>query len=183
LRSRGGPPIAGGVKFWDDGYQTRVRLPRFSPAGAGCGWLVLLTFFGAIVMAIAVGGNPPLTVAAGAWGVVLGTSFIAYLVLLAKQASGAVDLVIDDLDRSVTLPRTFGRKESQVVAAKQLKSVAVDHTVSRSRKGATSHAYTPILIWTGRDGAEHREKLAEWNGSDYAESFAAWLRERLGLIA
>jgi hypothetical protein len=183
LRKRRGPPIAGGVKFWDDGYQTHVRLPRIAPAAVFLLCLFGLTFVGVFALAFSVGVNPSLAAAASVWGIVLGTALVAYLVARAKQAGGAVDLVIDDLEKSVTLPRTFGRKEPQVVAAKHLKSVVVEDIARTDSEGATSHTYAPTLVWVDQGGVKHCEKLAEWGDSDSAENFAAWLRERLDLTA
>src|SRR5262249_23085190 len=140
-----------------------------------------LTFVGTFVVALTVGTNPSLAAAAIAWGIVLGTALIVYLVARARQAAGAVDLVIDDLNKFVTLPRTFGRKESRVVAVGQLKAVVVEDIERRDSEGATSYFAAPTLIWTDDDGADHREKLAEWNHIYCAEDFARWLCERLGL--
>ncbi len=180
VRNRLRPRTAGGVRFWDDGYQTRVRLPRFPPSTVGLTAPSVVAFTGIFLIGFTAGFNPPMLVMEIAWTVILGGACVGYLIARLKVASGTADLVIDDLNRSITLPRTFGRKEQQAINADQLQSVAVDDVV-RSSRVSTSHSFAPTLIWRDGDGAEHREKLAQWTSSDSAEQFATWLRERLHL--
>ncbi len=183
IRKSRGPPVAGGVQFWDDGFQLRVRLPRIAPwvlaIALLAGGSFLLTF---VVGFFAGGFNPPLELMAAVLSLLLLAAFVAYLMAKVRMMSGRVDLLIDDLNRAVTLPQTFGRKEPQTLLADQLRSVVVDDIATRTSKG-TNHTYIPTLIWQDHAGAEHRELLAKWADSGRAADFAAWLRERLNLKA
>ena len=173
------PPVAGGVHFWDDGYQLRVRLPRVSAWVIPLVWLAVSSFVLTFVVGFTSGFNPSLELMGVVWSFLLLGALTAYLVVKLRLISGRADLVVDDLNRAVTLPQTFGRKEPQTLIADQLRSLIVDDVERRGSKGSTSHSYVPTLIWQDREGLEHREKLGEWTDQARAESFATWLRERL----
>jgi len=175
-------PVAGGVQFWDDGFQLRVRLPRFPPWVVGAAILAGGSFLLTFVVGFFAGGfNPSLELMAVVLSLLWLAAFIAYLIAKLRVTSGRADLLIDDLNGAVTLPQTFGRKEPQALTADQLRSVVVDDVVTHSSKGTTSHNYIPTLIWRDLEDAEHREKLSVWSDSARAEDFAAWLRDRLKL--
>ncbi len=177
------PPVAGGVQFWDDGYQLRVRLPRCAAWVVGLLWLAVPSFALTFILGLSSGFNPSLDLMEIVWSLLLIVALAAYLKVKLRLIGGRADLVVDDLNRAVTLPQTFGRKEPQTLTADQLRSLVVVDVERRGSKGSISHSYVPTLIWQDRDGIEHREKLGEWTDQTRAESFATWLRERLKLSA
>jgi hypothetical protein len=183
IRNWGRPPVAGGVQFWDDGYQLRVRLPRYAAWVAGLLWLAVPSFALTFIVGFSSGFHPSLELMEVVWSLLLIVALTAYLRVKLRLVSGRADLVVDDLNGAVTLPLTFGRKEPRALTADQLRSLLVDDVARRGSKGSTSHTYVPTLFWQERNGVEHREKLGEWTNQARAESFATWLRERLKLNA
>jgi hypothetical protein len=182
IRNSRRPPVAGGVQFWDDGFQLRVCLPRFPPWVLGAAILAGGSFLLTFVVGFFGGGfNPSLELMVVVLSLLWLAAFLAYLTAKLRVISGRADLLIDDLNGDVTLPQTYGRKEPQTLTADQLRSVVVDDVATRSSKGTTSHNYVATLTWRDREDAEHREKLGVWTDSARAENFAAWLRERLKL--
>ena len=183
IRNSRRPPVAGGVRFWDDGFQLRIRLPRIAPGVVGIGLLAGGSFLLTFVVGFFAGGfNPPVERMAVVLSLLWLAAFVAYLMAKVRVMSGRADLLIDDLNGAVTLPQTFGRKELQTLLADQLRSVVVDDVATRTSKG-TNHTCVPTLIWQDHAGAEHREQLAKWADSARAADFAEWLRDRLNLKA
>ncbi|HEY2148471.1 MAG TPA: hypothetical protein VGH32_11070 [Pirellulales bacterium] len=96
-----------------------------------------------------------------------------------SKSVGLIFLVIDELKGTAKLPQTFGRNEPHSLATDQLLSLVVADVEQRDSEGSISHSHNPTLIWRDGEGAEHREKLAEWTDSARAQEFADWLRGRL----
>jgi hypothetical protein len=135
---------------------------------------------GIFVIAFTAGPHAPLLVMEIAWAIIFIVGFLAFLIVRKKVASGASDLVIDDLNRSITLPRTFGRTEPCAIAADQLQSLVVEDVVRHGSERSRTDNFVPTLIWRDRAGNERREKLFKLDKSD-SDCFAEWLRERLKL--
>jgi hypothetical protein len=98
IRNSRRPPVAGGVQFWDDGFQLRVRLPRFPPWVLGAAILAggrfLLTF---VVAFIGGGFNPSLELMAVVLSLLWLTAFLAYLSAKLRVMSGRADLLMRTL--------------------------------------------------------------------------------------
>jgi len=153
-----------------------VRLPRYSPFFAGLVGTGGTAFASIFILAFGFGGNPSLTVAISAWAVAIGVGAGVAGWQWLQQRAGNADLVLDDLERTAELPATFGRKQRRTVPWSEITDVAVATIEQRSRKGGTSYSYA-VQLKQGNQA----EKLAEWHDQSRAESFAAWLRERLNL--
>jgi hypothetical protein len=167
-------PVAGGVKWSTNGRVTRVRLPRFSPlisALAGTGGMAFASIF---VLAFGFGGNPPLAVAVGTLALAVGVGAGVGSWQWVQQHAGKADLVIDELERTVELPATLGRKQRRTVPWSAISGVTVDTLERRGSKGGTSRVYAVMLQCQGAG-----EKLAEWQDEGRAQSLADWLGERL----
>jgi hypothetical protein len=94
-----------------------------------------------------------------------------------KIQSGAEDLVLDEGARTLTLPLTFGRKQTTQVTFDEVKSVEVKSIMHSSSKGRVSYTYAPSLCFKNLNS---EEILANWPSREKAESFTAWLREKIG---
>ena len=120
-----------------------------------------------------------------AWKVVAGGGLaaylLAYLFALLKVLRGGCDLVIDDFRRTVTFPRSLGRKEVLVVPTAAVRHVEVDRVAHRSSKGYVYHSYAPTLIVAGSGESSRRERLIEWTSEARAKELAGWLCGRLGI--
>jgi hypothetical protein len=170
------PPMAGGVKWWPEGRSTRVRLPRYSPCIAGLvgtGGAAVVSIF---VLAFGFGAYPNLVVGISAWVLTVGVGVGVTGWQWRQQRVGKVDLVMDDIERTVELPATFGRKQRRTLPWSEITDVRVQTIQNRGGKGGTSYSYAVQLKHGKRS-----ERLAEWYDQQRAESFAAWLRERLNL--
>ena len=181
VHHRRSPSVAGGVKIWSADDQIRARLSPFSAGLFALGGVGLAGFLGVFLLAGWRGFNPPIPVVLLAWCVVGGCGLAAYLLRRRNLESGTSDLVIDEARRTVTLPRTCGRRQSTEVPADRISAVIVEDRNKNGAKERQLCPYVPTLIWRGDDGTEHREKLAEWMNPDRAEQFAAWLRTQLKL--
>ncbi len=165
IRARHAPAVAGGARFWDDGFQTRVRLPRVFPAFVGLVVVSCGAFLGVFVIAAISGSNPSLSLMTLAWSLVLAAGALSYLMARRKVAGGTSDLLIDDLNRAVVLPQTFGRTEPQSINSDQLRAIEIDDIVQRTSKRTVTHQYATMLVWHEKNGTVHREKLAVWTNA------------------
>lgn len=179
----GVPPVAGGVKIIADLGTTRVRLPRFWP-----GDLCVITAGALSVLAgfVIDRSDSPLETGLHALTLIIVVGASAYFWQFWRISSGRQDLVIDEGARLVELPLTYGRWRRVQVPFSEIKSVFVEEEKHRV-KGGYSYKYVPTLLL--RDGST--EQLTKFGSMTLdrsliqfrAASFAAWLREQLGLPA
>jgi hypothetical protein len=156
---------------------TRVRLPRYRPSSAGLMVAAILAFAGGIVVAAMGRNHPPLLLGGWSLAAILAGGGTAYLIQYQRVHSGAQDLVINEGSRTVELPLTYKRKERMRLAYSDIQSVVLEKVAHRG-KSSVSYTYAPTL--QPKDGTSQR--LAEMS-QERAESFAAWLREKLGIKA
>jgi hypothetical protein len=178
---RGSRPVAGGAKIRDDGFRIQVRLAQFTPLGAALGFVFFASFLGLFPIGFTAGFNPPLRVMQFAWFVIVFGAVVVFVWRSMKLASGYTDLVIDPTERSVTLPRTFGRTDDVVVPLKRIQAVEVERIAKKGAKRSTNYEFVPTLVYAERDDTVTRAKLAQWSNGAAAEELAAWLREKLQL--
>jgi hypothetical protein len=166
------------VKWFADGRRTRVRLPQYSPLITGLVGTGVAAFASVFIVGCGFGFNPSLAVASGTMAVVIGVGVGWALWLWARQRGGRADLVINEIERTVELPLTYGRKERRTAPISDLQGVTVESVEHRGSKGGISFTYAVTLRCRGNP-----EKLTDWSDAPRAEAFAAWLRERLNLGA
>jgi hypothetical protein len=168
-----GPPLAGGVKIIDDRLTIRVRLPRYQPAAMTSLIAFLLSMITGVIFQTASIDFPPfkaglLTLA----GIGL-VSCAVYFYLRQKIESGSQDLIIDEGARTIDLPLTFKRREQVRLAFADIASVIVE----KIRAGRSGYSYAVKLeVPNGLPQA-----LTTLKRQDNAESFAVWLREKIGV--
>jgi hypothetical protein len=170
-----GKPFAGGVRIIDDRMTTRVRLPRYQPDAMGLLVALVLSFMAGIIFQNALMDYPP--VATGLL-TLMGISIVSmtvYFFLRRKNESGFQDLVIDEGARAMELPLTYKRREKMPLTFNDVTAVAVEKIASRRRSGANSLYAVRLQLRAGPS------QILTTLKQDNAESFAAWLREKLGM--
>jgi len=178
-RRRWHHPPAGGVKLATNLRQTRARMTEFSPLGAGLAAIALLAFLGIFVVAFGFGGfHPPLRVALVAWGVVLIGGLTAAAWHWKNLLAGKHDLVIDTLNGTIQLPRTFKRTTVRRLALTEIHGAFVETLAKTDGEGSTTYTYAPTLRLVGPDGPT--ERLAAWHDEEKARAFVAWFNKELG---
>jgi hypothetical protein len=169
-----------GVKTWDDGFMVRVRLPRATPlciAFLATGIVAFLAIFP--VVFFCGGFHPSKSVMYCVWPLVVGSFPLGYVVATWRQSRGGCDLVIDTTAGKVLLPRTFGRMCRVQVPLHELTSIEVRDANPPGARGGLCYSDCPTLVFTGADGINRAEKLAQWADPRRAEALVAWLRQRL----
>jgi hypothetical protein len=178
-------PVAGGVKIVTEMLATRVRLPRYLPSNLGLITAGILTFSAGIVIEVYCASSP---VPAGlsALVIIIVASALAYFWQYWRIASGRQDLVIDEGARTLELPLTYDRSERQSLSFSEIKAVTLEE-VAHKVKGGIINTYAPTLEL--RNGSS--ERLTDLGSvlstsslnRNRAESFAGWLRDKLGVPA
>jgi hypothetical protein len=169
-------PAAGGIQILTDMMTTRVRLPAHTPGSLG--WLAagVVSFIASIAIHVV---QYPSPVSAGLFAIlvifVVGVS--VFLWQHFRLATGIQDLVLNEGVRTFELPLTFKRRKKFPLSYSDVKAVTLEKVSHRSRSGV-SYTYAPTLQL--RDGSS--QQLIELN-QKRGESFAAWLREKLGVPA
>jgi hypothetical protein len=176
-------PVAGGVKIMTGMLTTRVRLPRYLPSNVGIITAGILTFSAGIVIEVYYASS---TVPAGFFAllIIIVASALAYCWQYWRVASGRQDLVIDEGARTVELPLTYDRSERRPLPFSEIKAVTLEGVTHKVKNGII-YTYAPTLEL--RDGST--EQLTDIGSifstsalnQNRAESFAAWLREKLGV--
>jgi hypothetical protein len=167
-------PVAGGVQILTDRMTTRVRLPRYQASGLGLKTAGILSVVAGFVFQFnAI--NDAMTDGLYALLIVIVAGAAVYLWQAHRLASGIQDLVIDEGARTVELPLTYKRRERHPLPFSEIKAVTLKKVAHR-RKSGVSYTYAPTLQL--REGSS--EQLTDLTQSK-AESFAEWLREKLGV--
>jgi hypothetical protein len=172
----GGSPVAGGMTVITEMMVTRVRLPKYQPWLLGLIAVGILLEVAGILMAVGIPSGPPLPVGGGLLLWVLLGGLAMYGWHRQRLATGKQDLVIDEGARTFELPLTYKRRERRPLPISQIKAVSLEKVPHRGRYGRVSYTYAPTLQM--QDGTSDR--LTDLTQSR-AESFAGWLREKLGV--
>ena len=174
-------PSPAGVRIRHDGMILRLRPEAFPPVAAAAIAAGLATIPCIFIAGFAGGPDAAPAFIYASWGFVLTVALLAYFRTARPQWAGHIDLVIDPWRKTMTLPRTHGRREAVDVAFADVTAVDVEHRQNTDSEGTVTHDYLPTLRWKDRERVERSGILAKWGDSERAERFAAWLRERIGL--
>ncbi len=172
----GESPAAGGVKIIIEMMVTRARLPRVLPVSLGLLAAGIVSVMAGILMAMGV-LRPPWE--AGEWSlpvVVLGGAAV-YVWQYQKVHSGQQDLVIDAAARTFQLPLTYKRRGQTPMPFSQVQSVFLNE-VRHSSRGGSYYTYMVTLKLKNHS----QQKLVDLS-RNRAESFADWLKGKLGVTA
>lgn len=178
LRQRIFHPVAGGVKIIVDGPRTSIRLPEYGALLLGMIATGVLSFLSIFIVGFSTGFRPSVTVACLVLFLVIATGVGVYLRQWLKIHSGEDDLILDETSATITLPKTFGRKERVQINRSDIEQLTVETIAHRGNKGTTyTHAPT---VWLKRN-SDAGQKLADWSERKRAEAFAEWLGQKLNL--
>ena len=108
-------PPAGGAGISCDGFQTRVRLSGASPLAVAMLHIGGLALAAGIVVILAEGLNPPLSLICILWVVILAEGLCTYVIRRRRVGRRNRVLVIDESRRELLLPKMFGRKEPLLI--------------------------------------------------------------------
>ncbi len=172
-------PVAGGARIIVTPRDTRVRLTPFSPMAVGIASLGLAAFLTIFVVAFAAGGfHPSENTMIVAWSLIFTAGVAGGGWQAGKVLSGKYDLILDELNHTLELPLTRGRKERRSVPWSAIRDIRVETVLKpANRGGQSSPAYVPTLGF--QQGGSQSEGLVEWYSEVKAQEFAAWLREKL----
>ncbi len=170
---------AGGVPIRQHQGRTHIRLPLTTPI-ASAGYTAFgISFASIFVVGFGLGFNPSMGAIQIVWACVLIPTIFVYFNKKFAIGSGIKDLVIDDANEAILLPKTFGRKNNVIVSLSAVTDISVKEKVSTSSDG-DSIQYSIALVHTKGDKSIN-SKLIEWYDENRANQFADWLRDRLGL--
>jgi hypothetical protein len=168
-------PIAGGVRIISDRMTTRVRLPQRDPLSWSLLTIGVLAFVAGLVMNAE--SNFKVRVAEILLLLIPVAGAVVYFWLRRKISSGSQDLIIDEAARTLQLPLTYKRRERMQFAFSEITGVSLEKVAHRGKYGVR-YTYAPTLQIAGKEP----QRLTDLS-KKRAESFATWLRERLGLPA
>jgi hypothetical protein len=170
---------AGGAKVVDDGFQVRVRLAVFTPMAAALVTMAALSLVTIFALAFTVGTNPALGIMVAVWGGLLAAGIIAGAARAVRLASGEWDLAIDNMERTVRLPRGMGRKTPVTVPIANITGFGVETVSKHGAEGETTYRYAPAVFYSTPDGHKFKVLLVEWYDENRARDLASWIGERL----
>lgn len=158
---------AGGACISTSGMKTIVRLPRITPLTTAT-----LVAIGILVIVPTVVSLLPdteyLIVVLWSSALVLATGI--YLWGSHVVRSGTRDLVINDEDSTLILPRTFGRKTLTKVPYSTVRDLSIE-----ARGYFFYRTYAIKLTWNGDLSSHKVDFLAEWRDPKRSEDFMPWL--------
>jgi hypothetical protein len=170
---------AGGARVVDDGFQVRVRLAVFTPVMAAAVTTCVLGFCAIFIVLLTVGSNPSLEFMFGVWCTLLVAGLLAGIKRAMRLAAGDLDLVIDNMEKTVRLPRGMGRKDVVTVPIANITGVGVETTSKQGAEGETTYRYAPTIFYSTSDGSKFKVPLVEWFDESRARDLASWIGERL----
>lgn len=172
-------PVAGGVKLRVELRQTRARLTEYSPLVSVIASTAVLAFLSMFIVAFGFGGfHPSMRVMTLTWTLVLGGGLLLGGWHWKNILAGKYDLILDELNSTLQLPLTHGRKTRRTLTFKEVHEAFVDTVAKTDSDGDTSYRHFPALRLGSTNGPV--EKLTEWHDGDRAREFVVWLNERLG---
>ena len=171
-------PLAGGVKIIYETQLVHVRLPWFSPAT----FAILSGIIGLICLSLLpIQRHKSLAFAVTELLSNLGVVAAVYLWLQHKIRSGDYDMDISKDTGTITLPKSFGRKDRLKINISEISAVTVDTELGRGNNSINMRSFVPSLHL--HHGNSEPIRLIKWNEEGRAKDFAAWLRKELGLQA
>ncbi len=165
----------GGVRPREDGFEQRLAVARWKPVHAACLATTGASFVLIFLVGFPTGMDPSLSVAAGAWVVILCSAAAAWIWTARTVPGDTRDLVINLANETVTLPVVGHRTAPLNISWSSISAVVVD-----SDGDASKRSYVAVAVVTWQDGSHSREPLTEPQPWWSANSLANWLREQLG---
>lgn len=161
--------------------RVHVRLQGMGVRAAGLLAFGGTSFVSIFVVAFMTGGDPSLPFAVLTWAAVIAVGVLFARKQRAKLDSGDYDLIVDELNRRLSLPAGPGREERLDVPWSQVKSVMVEKRTRTDSDGDTLTVWCPTVVLTGAQGESRSEALIEWSEENKATALVDWLESRLRL--
>ena len=202
------------VSIVDRGGVTMVRVRGFSPVA---------TLFATITVAIVAGGfaypivamlyNPrpvPTMLPVAFTCATVALAIVLALRRRHKIQSGSEDLIINDLQRTVSLPISFGRDARVEIPINQITEIAPADVISKNLDLTDAHAFGPksyvkktaspddkipnmghrsemqyavVICWNSSDGQQQISPIVSWSGLQRTRALTFWLRDRIDIHA
>ncbi len=170
-------PLAGGVKIIQEPGKKRARLTRLSPIASAFVTIGLLAFCSLFVVLLVDGGPAASlsTMVITLW-TILGGGVLAGIWEAGTASAGNYDLILDELNGVMELPRTCGRKMPVRLPFARVERITVETVRSESSDNEQS-TYAPTIWLEQPNPSSHR--LVEWYDENKASRFVEWLRMEL----
>jgi hypothetical protein len=153
--------------------RARARFPEYPP--------LLITFLTLVIastplilLLVLCGWESSIFAVSASWALLISGSAFVYGRLALPTLRGIADLVIDVERKTMSLPRTFGRKDPVVVSLADLTAVEV---VSRENKNAEDRAflYEVVVRWRNAAVPPDEAIVADFVEKPHADWFAGWI--------
>ena len=161
------------------GDTEHLRIGQTSPLGAFAGSLIGISFVSIFIIGFGFGFHAPTSVMVCWWIGMIGLSTYAAYRVKRKAARGDYDLIINDFEKTVSLPATARRNRRVTV---QVSDIVRIYMKSHVQKGSDSDhtEYRPIML-VNEDGEERHYILHSYNSDDTARAITEWLQERFDM--
>jgi hypothetical protein len=153
-----------------------VCLDTFGPVLSSLFTLCLTAFLASVFIALCGGMPPTLLVMEITWGVVVVISAWVYWRVARRNAAGKHDLIIDSLQKTLSLPGLLDWTGPVVVPLADV----VSADVIAVREEDEPVRYVPTVRWRDAAGKTRESQLVKWTDEAEAERLAAWLRGNVG---
>jgi hypothetical protein len=172
---------AGGVRIFQRGGETRVRLAEFSALGAGFFGLAAAAFAASMLVVCGAGFTPGTGLMFAVMILVAAAGVATFLLTAQRHRLGLCDLRSHDASQTVLVPPAGGRKKLLRVPRGEIVAVAMRRRVSNSPSGQY-FSYVPALERVAPGAQTQSLDLVNWGWKEgKARAFAAWLSHELGV--
>lgn len=170
-------PLAGGVKIIHEPGKKRARLTALSPIATAFVTVGLLAFCSLFVVLLVDGGPAAsLRTMIVTLSIIFGGGILAGIWQAAMASAGKYDLIIDELNGVMELPRSCGGKAPVRIPFARVERITVETEQSESDEN-NSPLYAPTIWLAQPKPSSHR--LVKWYDEDKAHQFVEWLRMEL----
>ncbi|GEM_PF-1802840 len=174
-------PPAGGVKIIDDRNEVRARLPRLVPIVAFAGATFIVPFISIFIAGFALHMAPPLEFVYGVWIIAPVAGIAAFAWQTFSLSRGRVDLIIDRLNGTLSLPAIADRSERLDLPLDHVRSVNVRSEMSGSGDSKQRYFAAHLTVASPGNTAGRDELIARFTTRARAHGFSQWLRSQVGL--
>jgi hypothetical protein len=173
----------GGARVTTRGAITEARPLVFSPSANALTLVTAAALPLALIVAFVTDWRPSLTAATGTLALVVALGLVELLRSWAFQRSGAANLVIDRVARTLTVPRERIRDPPRRISWSDVEAVIVDVPATPPRTRRRRGSLTDFTVALRLAGAGGRVPIGRWPDRPPAERFRAWLEGELSRSA
>lgn len=155
----------------------RLRVPCVGPFTVGLATAGALAFVCTFLVGFTGGFDPSMAYIGTVWAVVLGAAFFFAGQRALSIWRGEHDLVIDEPNGTLLLPKSGKRKQPMTVALNDIVEFILQIDRETDSDGDTHKHPTPTMKYVDGNGKVKKEKIGRWSNRDAAEHVTAWLNE------